>query len=162
MDGYTIAREIREWVEEVATLLNIRYGWKVGIFSPENRPTSVAVSKFISRISGKKFDKQTMKEYELYQTADYMVDNFFFIEPDDDDVTVESILEHAKILVRKKGIKQLIIDPWNKLEHLIERGESETQYVSRCLDKIYSFAQKYDVLVHLVAHPTKNEKGYNR
>lgn len=147
-----------EWVEEVATLLNIRYGWKVGIFSPENRPTSVAVSKFISRISGKKFDKQTMKEYELYQTADYMVDNFFFIEPDDDDVTVESILEHAKILVRKKGIKQLIIDPWNKLEHLIERGESETQYVSRCLDKIYSFAQKYDVLVHLVAHPTKMKK----
>lgn len=147
-----------EWVEEVATLLNIRYGWKVGIFSPENRPTSVAVSKVISRISGKKFDKQTLKEYELYQTAGYIVDNFFFIEPDDDDVSVENILEHAKILVRKKGIKQLIIDPWNKLEHLIERGESETQYVSRCLDKIYSFAQRYDVLVHLVAHPTKMKK----
>lgn len=147
-----------EWVEEVATLLNVRYGWKVGLFSPENRPTNVAVSKLISRIAGKKFDKRTLREYELIQTAGYLSDNFFFIEPEDDDVSVESILEHAKLLVRKKGIKQLIIDPWNKLDHQYDRGESETQYISRCLDKIYAFAQRNDVLVHLVAHPTKMKK----
>lgn len=147
-----------EWVDEVVMALNIEYGWKTAYFSPENRPTPVFIAKFISRLSGKKFDKQHTKRYEVEQSAWYIRDNFFIIEPDDDDFSIDNILEYAKILVRKKGIKQLVIDPWNKIDHQMERGESETQYISRTIDQLYNFAQRYDVLVQVVAHPTKMKK----
>jgi len=32
---------------------------------------------------------------------------------------------------------------------------SETEYISKFLDKITTFAKTYDVLINLVAHPTK-------
>lgn len=147
-----------EWVDEVVMQLNVRYGWKTAYFSPENRPTPVFISKFVSRLSGKKFDKQHTRKYEVDQSCGYIKDNFFIIEPDDDDVTIENILSYAKILVRKKGIKQLVIDPWNKIDHQQERGETETQYISRVIDSIYSFAQKNDLLIHVIAHPTKMKK----
>lgn len=147
-----------EWVDEVVMALNINYGWKTAYFSPENRPTPVFIAKFISRLSGKKFDKEHTKRYEVEQSAWYIKDNFFIIEPDDDDFSIDNILAYAKILVKKKGIKQLVIDPWNKIDHQIERGESETQYISRAIDQLYNFAQKYDVLVQVVAHPTKMKK----
>ena len=73
-------------------------------------------------------------------------------------MTFENILEKAKYLVKKRGIKVLVIDPYNKIEHTKNRGESETEYISRFLDKLSTFAKTYSVLVVLVAHPTKMKK----
>ena len=53
------------------------------------------------------------------------------------------------------GIKGLVIDPWNTIEHEFRRDETETNYVSRVLSKIIAFAEDFNVHVFLVAHPTK-------
>jgi len=150
-----------EMVDEVCTQLNILHDWKVAYFSPENFPVKLHVSKIASRISGKKFSKEYMPEDELFQTLNYVKENFFFIYPEDDNVTIDSILEHARLLVKKQGIKILVIDPWNRLDHQMLAGQSETAYISKALDKIIIFAQRNDVLVHLVAHPTKMKKDIN-
>jgi len=147
-----------EFVDEVCEQLNILHGWKVAYFSPENWPTKLHVAKIASRISGKKYSIQSIGEYELTQTLEYIKENFFFINPDDDDVSIENILIHAKSLIKRKGIKILIIDPWNKLDHKMKPGENETAYISRVLDVITMFAQRNDILIHLVAHPTKMKK----
>ena len=146
-----------EFVDEVCEQLNICHGWKTAYFSPENWPIKLHVSKLVSRISGRRFDEHCIGRYELDQTLKYLKDNFFFINPED-DLTVESILEHAKMLIRRHGIKQLVIDPWNKIDHRLEKGETETTYISRTLDKLTTFAQRNDILIHLVAHPTKMKK----
>ena len=83
--------------------------------------------------------------------------NFFFISPKS-DFRVDAILERAKFLVRRKGIKVLVIDPYNRLEDESE-GKNETKYISRLLDKLTNFAQQHDVLVILMAHPTKMQKN---
>ena len=144
-----------EFVDEVCEQLNILYGWKVAYYSPENWPIKTHVAKIASRISGKMFTAQQMSEHEVRETVNYVNDNFFFITPEDEDVSIENILKHAKSLIRRNGIKILVIDPWNKLDHNQRSGESETQYISRALDQITKFAQRNDILVHLVAHPTK-------
>ena len=60
--------------------------------------------------------------------------------------------------MRRKGIKGLVIDPYNRLEN--EQGNrNETQYISALLDKLTNFAQQQDVLVVLMAHPTKMSKN---
>ena len=60
--------------------------------------------------------------------------------------------------MRRKGIKALVIDPYNRLEN--EQGrQNETQYISETLDRLTNFAQQNDLLVILMAHPTKLPKN---
>ena len=94
---------------------------------------------------------------EYRQVKERLERDFFFIAPES-DYKVDSILDRAKYLVRRKGIKGLVIDPYNRLEN--EQGRSnETQYISNLLDKLTSFAQRNDVLIILMAHPTKMQKN---
>lgn len=143
-----------EVVDQIVLLLNMVHGWKVGYFSPENHPTSYHFGKIASKITGKSFDHKFTQFAEFQMVYTYINDNFFFIAPED-DLTIESILDKAKYLVRKSGIKVLVIDPYNKLEHMTKAGESETQYISRFLDRLTNFARLNGVLVFLVAHPRK-------
>lgn len=147
-----------EFVDWICAKLNVLHGWKVGFFSPENYPVKYHYSKIFSKITGKEFKvgKVSSDEYEL--TFNYIEKNFFFIFPED-DMSFENIIIKAKFLVKKHGIRILVIDPYNKIEHLREKGESETEYISRFLDKITVFARQNNVLVFLVAHPRKMDKN---
>lgn len=58
-------------------------------------------------------------------------------------------------LALRDGCKLIIIDPWNELEHLPEKGESMTQYVNFATKFIRQMAERLDVHIALVAHPKK-------
>ena len=142
----------------IAERLNMRYGWKFAFFSPESMPISYHGSTLIELLVGKKFSAATMPYNEYVQAKQYLEKNFFFIYPKD-DYRLDAILDKAKILVRKKGIKALVIDPYNRLENEQSSKISETQYVSVVLDKLTSFAQQNDIIIFLMAHPTKMPKN---
>ena len=146
-----------EFIDEIAERLNIRYGWRFAYFSPENAPLEYHASKLIEKFTGKQFDKEHLTYGEYKQVKQHLETNFFFISPKS-DFRVDAILERAKFLVRRKGIKVLVIDPYNRLEDESE-GKNETKYISRLLDKLTNFAQQHDVLVILMAHPTKMQKN---
>lgn len=147
-----------EFIDEITERLNIRYGWRFAYFSPENAPLSYHASKLIEKFTGKKFSQKTLPYNEYQQAKRRLESDFFFICPED-DFKLDTILEKAKYLVRKKGIKCLVIDPYNRLESEMGAHGSETQYVSALLDKLTMFAQRNDVLVVLMAHPTKMNQG---
>ena len=69
-----------------------------------------------------------------------------------DGTTTATLL--AQVIVRD-GIRVLVIDPWNEVEHARPRHENETQYVNRALRQIRRFALKHDVIAIVIAHPTK-------
>lgn len=146
-----------EFIDEIAERLNMRYGWRFAYFSPENSPLAYHASKLIEKFTGKRFCKDTLTFGEYKQVKQHLETNFFFISPQD-DYRLETILERAKFLVRRKGIKALVIDPYNRLEDE-SNGLSETRYISRQLDRLTNFAQQNDVLVILMAHPTKQPKN---
>jgi twinkle protein len=108
---------------------------------------------------GKKFGVSTSTELEWDIAYDYIRDNFFYVM-NEDDFTVKSILDSAKILVHTRGVKIVIVDPYNKLEH--KYTDSETQYISRFLDELIRFAKVNDILLFLVAHPVKMPKVSGR
>lgn len=146
-----------EFIDEIAERLNVRYDWRFAYFSPENAPLAYHASKLIEKFTGKKFDKDHLGRGEYRQAKEHLEKNFFFISPPQ-DFKLDTILEKARFLVRRKGIKALVIDPYNRLES--EQGrKNETQYVSEVLDKLTNFAQMNDVLVILMAHPTKQAKN---
>lgn len=146
-----------EFIDEMAERLNMRYGWKFAYFSPENAPLAYHASKLIEKFTGKHFSKQTLTMGEYRQVKEHLEDNFFFIYPNT-DFSIETILEKAKYLVRRRGIKALVIDPFNRLQNDLG-GRNETQYISELLDKLTNFAQQNDILIILMAHPTKMPKS---
>lgn len=146
-----------EFIDEIAERLNMRYGWRFAYFSPENAPLAYHASKLIEKFTGKKFGKETLKFGEYKQVKEHLETDFYFISPAD-NFRVDNILDKAKFLVRRKGIKALVIDPYNRLESQ-QGNRNETQYISELLDKLTNFAQMNDVLVILMAHPTKQTKN---
>ena len=144
-----------------AIMLNtiMAHGWKWGICSMENQPVQLHLSKLINMSNGLPFFEglnQRLTIDELRITMRLLQEYTTFILPGD-NLTVEHILELAEIEIYRKGIKGLIIDPWNELDHQF-RGMSETQYISQEIGKIRRFARKHDIHVFLVAHPTKLKK----
>lgn len=146
-----------EYLDEIAIRLNSLQDWKVAYFSPENYPIKYHYSKIAQKISGLGFSADKLGHEEFNQLFEYIQNNFFFIYPED-NFTLESILEKVKYLIKRNGVKNVILDPYNKFEHNRDRGETETEYISKFLDKTITFAQKNDVLINLVAHPTKMKK----
>ena len=140
----------------MAERLNMRYGWRFAYFSPENAPLAYHASKLIEKFTGKHFDQKHLTFGEYKQVKEHLEQNFFFIAPS--DYKVDTILEKAKYLVRRKGIKALVIDPYNRLEDE-KSGMKETDYISQLLDRLTNFAQQHDILIILMAHPTKPAKN---
>lgn len=147
-----------EFIDEIAERLNMRYGWRFAYFSPENAPLAYHASKLIEKFTGKRFSRETLTFGAYKQVKEHLEQNFFFISPPD-NFKVDNILEKAKYLVRRRGIKALVIDPYNRLESEQHGGRSETQYISDLLDRLTNFAQRNDVLIILMAHPTKQPKN---
>lgn len=146
-----------EFLDFILCKLNILHGWKSALYSPENHPLELHFSKFAEKIIGKPFEGENkMTPHDLDCMIKYHDENFFFIKPDE-DFTAETILKTAKQLVRKKGIKAVVIDAWNKLDHKY-KGTNETQYISNELDKIVNFCERNLVHLFLVVHPTKVQK----
>lgn len=142
-----------EVVDQITVDLNILHKWKVGIYSPENYPLELHFSKIASKITGIAFNE--IDEKTLEKCRQYFNENFFFIMPES-DLSATNILEKATHLVKKHGIKILIIDAWNKLDH--QYSGNETQYISKQLDLLDVFCRINQVHLFLVAHPTKIKK----
>ena len=147
-----------EWLDEMVYRLNLRYGWKWAYFSPENEPLELHMAKLIEKFVGKKFGKENMPLNEYTYAKKHLSTNFYFISPGD-DYRPDTILSVARALVRRNGIKGVVIDPYNYLEAQMERGQNETQYISELLGKLKTFAKINDVLIILVAHPAKMQRN---
>lgn len=148
-----------EFIDEIVERLNILHGWKAAYFSPENWPLQYHMSKIIEKITGQKFSNSTLNLLDYQQVKAYINDNFSFIMPSDYAFGLDNILEKARQLVKKKGIRIVIIDPWNRLESEQEKGETETKFIARQLIKMTNFAKINDVLAILIAHPVKIQKN---
>ena len=146
-----------EFLDEVAVHLSLSYDWRCAWFSPENFPVTLHHPKLIEKLIGKRFMKGIMKPLEFDAAVGYLSRNFYDILPEE-GYRVDTILEKAEALVRRKGIRVFILDPYNCIEHQIPHGQSETQYINEFLEKLRNFARRKQVLVILAAHPVKMKK----
>ena len=128
---------------------------KVAVFSPENMPLDDYYNDIIEMYIGKSVDPHYQNNYmtedEFKHGLSFCENNFFLIYPER-DFKLESIFDRAKYLIKKKGIRTLIIDPYNTVEHKIKSGEREDLYISRFMAELKRFAVSYDLSINLVAH----------
>ena len=139
--------------------LNLLYDWKIAFFSPEFYPVSLHISQMIETMGGKRFDAKNYTQQAYEEMKAYISKNFFWIDPDETDIN--SVMERARYLIKKKGIKALVIDPFNALTDKEKKSVKQDEYISEFLQKLRWFARKYDVAVFIVMHPTKQVKQEN-
>ena len=146
-----------DFVDQMCVGYNANYGWKTAFASPENAPTYLHAHKLMRKVWQDMPRKADIGGDKWNQVAEHVNDNFFFI--DMERYTLESVLRKGAELVKRKGIKCLVIDPFNKVRDVDCKTEDVNRYTMEYLTKIEIFAKKYDVLVFIVAHPTKMYKG---
>ena len=145
-----------DFVDQMVVGYNNNYQWKTAFASPENAPTYLHAHKLMRKVWQDMPSRDDIGTDKWNKVADHVNDNFFFI--DMERYTLESVLRKGAELVKRKGIKCLVIDPFNKIRDVDCKTEDVNRYTMEYLTKIETFAKKYDVLVFIVAHPTKMYK----
>ena len=146
-----------DFVDQMVVGYNNNYGWKTAFASPENQPTYLHAHKLMRKHWQGMPTRDDINGEKWNQVADHCNTNYFHI--DMERYTLESVLRKGAELVKRKGIKCLVIDPFNKVRDIDCKTEDVNRYTMEYLSKIEIFAKKYDVLVFIVAHPTKMYKN---
>ena len=146
-----------DFVDQMVVGYNKNYGWKTAYASPENHPTYLHAHKLMRKMWEGMPTKSDVNSDKWKTIGGHINNNFFFI--DMERYTLESVLRKGAELVKRKGIKCLVIDPYNKVRDTNAGTDDVNRYTMEYLTKIEIFAKKYDVLVFIVAHPTKMYKG---
>jgi len=142
-----------EFIDALVVNMHRKHGWHIGVCSFENLPIRIHRKKILEKLAGVptwKLDSETAGGY-----LPALRDSFHFMAFEENSPTVDAILDAAKAMVVRYGIRGLIIDPYNEIEHKRPSSMTETEYVSQLLARVKRFAQNHGVHVWFVAHPAK-------
>ena len=146
-----------DFVDQMVVGYNQLYGWKTAYASPENQPVYLHAHKLMRKHWEDMPSVGDIGSDKWGQVTEHVNDNYFFI--DMDKYNLEAVLRKGAELVKRKGIKCLVLDPFNKIRDVNAKSDDVNRYTMDYLAKIESFCKKYDVLTFIVAHPTKMYKG---
>jgi twinkle protein len=148
-----------EVVKQIAVNMGIYHGWHTAMFAGEE-----PVKPFLERSIKTKYLGKERKFWtpdENRRADEFLARHFQIIgaDPrgDEEEITIDKMLELAAASVFRYGTRLLIIDPWNELEHERDTRMTLTEYVGAAIRKIKRFAKLYGVCVIVVAHPKKVE-----
>ena len=145
-----------ELVDELVVRLAVMHGWKTAFFSPENMPIALHLRKLAEKLTGYRFEPSVEMTDAMFEAVSkWLGANIYHILPREDCYELDTILATARMLVERKGIRTLVIDPFNRIEQRLKEGQTELQYISSILNRLVRFAQQMNVMVILVAHPRK-------
>ena len=149
------------FVDQLMINLARTHDWKFAICSFENQP-EIHISRLMEIYTKKRFfdGRGRMNEQERDQAFKFVQDHFLFIDNNGEEPsTLESILERARIGVKRMGIRGLVIDPYNYID-LNKTNSTETEAISNMLTRVQRFCKAHDVHTWFVAHPSKiNRSG---
>lgn len=96
-------------------------------------------------------DEETINDVRKHYQ--FLRDHFFILQDYTTSLTVDEILDMAQRAIRRYNIGCVIIDPLNKLT--FNKSSNFTEDIGELLTKLITFAKRNNVLMFLVAHPTK-------
>ncbi|XP_077221011.1 twinkle homolog protein, chloroplastic/mitochondrial-like [Tasmannia lanceolata] len=149
-----------EWIDALLCNINESEGWKFALCSMENKVRDHARKLLEKYIRKPFFDAryggsvERMSTEDLEQGKEWLHNTFHLIRCEDDCLpSINWVLDLAKAAVLRHGVRGLVIDPYNELDHQRPSTQTETEYVSQMLTKIKRFAQHHSCHVWFVAHP---------
>jgi twinkle protein len=151
------------FVDQIMVNLARSWDWKFAVCSFENQP-EVHIARLIEIYTGKKFfsGQFRMDRPEMEEAFQFVKDHFLFIDSGEEPSTLDSILERAKVAVKRMGIRGMVIDPYNYIE-MDRSNTTETEAISSMLTRVQKFCKANEVHTWFVAHPAKiNRSGVDQ
>jgi len=158
------------FADDLILNLALQHGWKAALYSPEMFPPERHIERLATTIAGCKFRKETVHtergiDYRKPQIPepmadrilDWMSQNIFFVT-ETAGRTIHKLLHRAEQLQQRYGIQQLLLDPFNYIQ-LPEGAKSDTMKIGDVLAEIELFAHRTGLLIFVVVHPAKPQKG---
>jgi twinkle protein len=130
-----------------------RYGLSAAVASFETRAKPHHRRTLRQLHAGKL--EPAMTEQEIRAADAWIQDHFLWILHPEQRPSLEWFLEMAEVAVVRHGARIIQVDPWNRLEAARCPGESETEYIGRCLRTLHTFAHDLNCHVQVLAHPSK-------
>jgi twinkle protein len=136
-------------------LLADKHDWPVAVFAAETS-SQVHLLQLASLRTGKPFiGPDKMDESELSEALTWLDGHYVII--DESDTSIDSILERGAAAVLRKGVRIMMIDPYNFIANSTD-GDNSTGAINKILVRLKNFATEHGISVWLVAHPKKMEK----
>ena len=158
------------FADDLILNLALQHGWKAALYSPEMFPPERHIDRMATAIAGRRFRKEmveTERGVDYRRTVipepmadrilDWLQDNIFFVT-EEHGRTIHKLLHRAEQLQMRYGIRQLLLDPFNYIQ-LPEGAKSDTAKIGDVLAEIELFAHRTGLLVVVVVHPSKLQKG---
>lgn len=148
------------FVNDFLCRLVSRHGFRVAWASFEQEPQRDH-KRALRTWFGEKLEwKQTEREIAA---ADAWIEahHRFIVPSEDADVSLEWMMERLEQAVVQHDCQVVVIDPFNEMDHMRERDETETEYVGRAIKRFKRFAKAFQIHLVIVAHPTKIRKDEN-
>jgi twinkle protein len=136
------------WFQIVRT-----YGLCACVASFETKPKPHIRRQLRTLLTGKL--ERSMTEEEIRKADHWINDRYLFVAHREQRPTLEWLLDKAEVAVIRHDARIIQVDPWNRLEAARGSGESETEYIGRCLRSSQVFAHDMNCHVQIVAHPAK-------
>jgi twinkle protein len=142
------------FVDDLCCRMVEKYGWPVCFASFEQIPQLDHRRWLQTRHAGAPVKDLTEDEIGL---ADAWIErNFVFVVAGEDErQTLDWLLARCAEAAIRYGVKMVVIDPWNEIEHERPADMSLSEYVGAVLRQFKAFARKYQVHLVVVAHPAK-------
>jgi len=144
------------FVDQIMVNLAQAHDWKFAVCSFENQP-EIHISRLMEIYTKRRFfdGKDRMSESDKEIAFKFVKDHFLFIDTNGEEPsTLDSILDRARIAVKRMGVRGLVIDPYNYIELPKSEG-TETAAISDMLTRVQKFCKAHDVHTWFVAHPSK-------
>ena len=145
------------WTMQLAANMAKKHGWPIAMASFEMRVVPYVTNALMAAFINGPIQYAAPKT--LASATEFLERYFTFISPqrsvDDIDYDIDWLLDKMQVAVIRNGVKMVIIDPFNEIEHKKKHDESLTEYIGRAIRKLKAFAMQYQVLVCVVVHPTK-------
>lgn len=152
------------WVNDVLCRTATKHGWRVAVASFEQHPQSdhrrALRQWYLDGCAQDQHDRFDPSGEQLSAADAWIDEHFVFIVPCDEDLAnLDWTLEKCAAAVIRHGVRIIVIDPWNELDHDRPGDMSLTEYTGKAIKEFKRLARSLDVHVIVVAHPTKLTGG---
>lgn len=147
-----------ELIDQICVNIALSQGIRTAFCSFE-KPGEFHMIQLAQKIVGKTFfdgNTERMTPAERDFARDVIEDNFIFMDHrHDGPTTIGGILEKASAAVLRKGIRNLVIDPYNWIDLKDVEGSDgrETSAITAMLTLVQQWAKTHMCHVFFVAHP---------
>lgn len=142
------------FTRELACRMALQHEWKTALASFEAIPQIDHKRAIRSWYTGALV--RDLSHSEIASADAWAEEYFRFLVPsEDDDVTLDWIIERISAAAVRDHIKLAVVDPWNEMDHERPRDLSLTEYVGGALRRLKRMARTLGIHLIIAAHPAK-------